>query len=333
MYEAAENARESIYWEIYILRNNTPQFPFVKLLEKKARAGVRVRIILDRFGSFGFGSRDLDALRAAGADIRFFNTLLKSLVHRTHRKIFIVDEKVCFLGGVNVAEEHRLWRDLTVKLSGRIVRVFVRSFARIYIHAGGADPLLRAAACSRTGAYPRRTWLLEHWPFKGRRHLNAYYRAASRRAEKSIQMVTPYFAPHPWLLRSLIRATRRGVAVSLLLPARANHLFAHIANIVMAASLSHYGVRTLLLPSMIHAKVLIIDGHEGMIGSNNIDAQSFDFNLEASVVLARRDMVGDLRRIMRQWENEAVPFEPKEYEDRWYSWFFKFLTRLLQPIL
>lgn len=330
---AIRSARHSILWEIYGFAGDTAGYDFIGTLAEKAAAGVTVKLILDRVGSVWLSHADRARLTNAGIEVLWWNSLLWN----THRKMLIVDERVCFIGGVNVRESFRRWRDLHAMVEGNVARSFARAFARSYIRAGGNDPaiLRKARAEYWQGALPgtAKHWFLDHWPATRASVLRRYYKAALRNAKKSVMIVTPYFIPHPWFVSALRRAVARGVSVEILLPRRVDIALNEAMNHFFAVTLSPLGIRFLFLPAMNHAKVLLVDETEGMVGSHNIHARAFDFNVEGGVVFARRDMVGDLRAIIARWRAEAEPFDPATYRGKWWWKPIQWIGRLLRPIL
>jgi len=334
MLEAIRGARHSIYLESFILTDDHVTHNFFETLKSKARAGVQVKIIVDRVGHFWFGSVDKKEFEDAGAEILFFNRWL----YRSHRKVLLVDEQVAFLGGVNVRGEYAKWIDLHVKLTGLLVKSLLKSFSRVYAIAGGKDPAVLAlrkskpASQARLALYKAKSWLIDHWPLKGTSALRYYYRRKCATAQKSIVIVTPYFIPNRWLIRSLQRAANRGVKIEVIVPQKTDVALADVSHRIFAENLKNFA-KFLFLPEMNHAKVLLIDDREGLVGSNNIDAQSFDFNLELSVVFRRKDMTGDLKKIIEDWKAKAIPFEQIGYRKKWYHAIVRFIVKLLQPIL
>ncbi|MBI2406395.1 MAG: hypothetical protein HYV25_02325 [Candidatus Harrisonbacteria bacterium] len=161
---------------------------------------------------------------------------------------------------------------------------------------------------------------------------SAQYKAACARAKKRIVIATPYFVPHHWLMKELKRAVRRGVAVEMVLPRSTDIRVLDIANKVFAGLGDKAGLKFFFVPDMIHAKALLIDDTEGMVGSNNIDARSFDYNVESSVSFRDEGMVKDLRGVLEHWKSVAKPYAPPEPR-RWYHAALELLFKLAQPIL
>jgi cardiolipin synthase len=317
MFLAISGANKSVYWESYILNNDTsPYLNFFELLKTKAREGVRVIVVLDGFGSVWFSMNEniLREMRGAGVEVLFWNDWF----HRIHKKILIVDEELAFLGGVNVSHDYRKWHDLHLRISGkRIVKNLLRSFAKSYHYSGGKDGRLNSLR-KESRAARAELWLLEHFPNAGKFLLKRYYSEKISLARERVVIVTPYFAPKKWLIELLKRTVARGVVVEVLIPEGGDMAIARIANKIFASDLSRYGIKFYLMNKMNHAKALLVDNKVGLLGSNNIDSQSFDFNIEASLSFEREDMVNDLRFIIDEWRKDAVPFENKKHAHRWY---------------
>lgn len=335
MLEDIKHAQKSIYLESYILTEDAVTKGFFDTLKEKAKQGVKVKIIIDKIADLWWGSINKEEFKKAGAEVLFFN---RWWIHRTHRKILVVDEKTAYVGGVNVSGPYAKWLDMHMRIDGIFVRNLLRSFSRVYELAGGKDSEVlglrktKKIFRARVALHKAKLWLLERWPFKGKRQLRNYYKKKCREAEKSIMIATPYFIPRQWLVKALKEAAERGVKIEVIIPENTDIALANPAHRVFAKDLKGI-IDFYFIPEMNHAKVLLVDNKEGLIGSNNIDAQSFDFNLEASVVFQRKDMIGDLRKILERWKKHAVPLEKVDHYNRWYHKLIGFFIRFLQPIL
>jgi len=332
MLESIIGATRSIYLESFILVDDETTHHFFEVLKEKARSGLKIKIIVDQIASWLEGSFKKDELEKAGIEVLFF----KSIFHSTHRKILIVDESTAFLGGVNIKGAYAKWFDLHLRITGHLVKHLVHSFVRLYYLAGGRDPEILALKRLRlkkfrTALYRAKSWLIEHWPIKGKSVLRKYYKKKIAEAKNTIMIVTPYFIPHRWLIKSLRRAAMRGVKIEIIIPEKTDFWLANIAHRLFAEKLDF--ISFFLIQEMNHAKVLLIDDREGLVGSNNIDAQSFDFNIETSVIFQRKDLVGDIKKIVERWKKIATPFDPSQHALRWYERAIAVFIRFLQPIL
>ena len=331
MFEAISAAKESVYLEMYIFEDDMRQYDFLKLLKEKARSGLRVRIILDSFGSMNFGSEAISLLRESGAELYFFTSYVYFL-HVTHRKILVVDEKRAFIGGVNFTQKHRLWNDLAMSIRGKLVKHIIRSFAKVYVECGGTDPVI-VAQNKHTILDKTRTWLVEHFPTKHNFVLKKIYKEHIDNAKENIILVTPYFLPSRWLIRALKNAVERGVRVELMLPKSTDvPLLDHI-NYFYMSRLSKMGMNFYVDQKMNHAKAMIIDGKEGIVGSQNLDFSSFALNNEIGVFMKDSSAIKDLLKIYEKWKKEASLFDYKTYKVRWFDYIiypiFSVFSRIL----
>lgn len=328
MLAAIGTARESIYLEMYIFHHDTAGYDFLSELERKAREGLRVIVVLDAFGSFGFTPILVDRLRNAGAEVLFFSYWFR----RTHRKILILDETIAFLGGVNISNYSALWGDLQLRISGKkVVRHVLRSFARIYRECGGKNPALKERGKPRLFRKTR-LWFIEHGIGK-RFALRKHYEEHVDSARSSVILVTPYFLPHHWLIASIHRAIERGVLVEIIVPKLTDYKIIDRINHYYFDFFTKLGAKCYFADEMNHAKVMLIDKERGTVGSNNIDALSFDWNVESGVFFEDPEMVQDLAKIIEDWKRHSVIFTAAQNPHRWHDTLFAAVLRFFQPVL
>ncbi len=323
MFETASNAKKSIYLEMYIFQDDMKEFDFSNLLKEKGRQGLRVRLILDSLASAGLSEDAVRELEGAGVEILYQSYLL----HRMHRKVLVVDERIAFIGGVNLHQTSRFWNDLMVRIKGTLVRKVVRSFVKSYINAGGKDPALLGQN-SKITETKMNNWIVEHSPVKKKFSFKRIYKRYLNKAEKSIILITPYFIPKRWLSAALHQAVLRGVNVEALVPKSTDHFFVDRVNYFYIYKLSKLGIKFYLEPKMNHAKAIIIDGKEGMVGSQNLDFLSFDFNSEVGIFFKDSEAVSKLCSIAKEWQKDAVLFDYKTYRPKWFDYILSPLINL-----
>ncbi len=328
MYEAIGKAKRSIYIEMYIFVDDMKEhFDIFKTLIEKAKNGVGVVLVLDGFGSRELSKSTLTEFRNCGIEVLFF----KRLFRRIHRKVVIIDEGKIFLGGVNMHGAVRRWFDLEIELEGIVVKQALSSFAKSYEACGGKNPKILAYRRKRK-IKEVGTWFIEHSPFAGLYHLRKIYEESVGGAQHRIVFVTPYFIPHRWLRKLIEKALSRDVRVEILMPEKSDHLLIDIASYWYAKKLASIGVHFYLLKEMNHAKALLVDDRAGLIGSQNIDALSFDFNSEASIYFDDVSMVQNLKEIIADWQKDVK----EGIVDRklpWYAGIVSFILKLFQPVL
>lgn len=326
MLSAISGAKKSVYLEMYVFQNDTIGYDFFSVLEKKARDGVHIVLILDSFGSSGISSDAIKKLRRAGAEVLFFSYWFR----RLHRKILIIDENTVFLGGVNIRNAYAPWKDLQVRVTGRrILSSSLRSFARVYKECGGKNTELLVRIGTKPLLRKARAWFTEHGIGGKWLEIKEQYEFHIGKAKEKITLVTPYFFPRRWLLARLHETILRGVTVEIIIPKDTDHGW--IMNRVNYWELSFFiklGAVGYLSNEMNHAKALLIDDAVGMVGSGNLDPLSFGWNAEAGVFFTRAAMTRDLGKILEEWKTDATIFTPEMFRPKWHDIFLRFARRI-----
>lgn len=330
MFARMEKATKSIHIEMYIFTADTQRtHDFINLLKRKALEGVQVILIFDVFGSISLSNSIVKELRDAGAEVRFF----RHIFHRTHKKILLIDAQRAFLGGVNITEHARDWKDLQVEVSGTIVQYIFRSFKRTYKLTGGKlKP--HSPHIDKTKIKEKvKLWMLENMPVLGRRVLKQYYLQKLNHVKHNITFVSPYFIPSRWMLGAMRNALSRGVKITVLIPANTDFKLADNINKYYAGMVSRFGVDVLYTPGMNHAKAALIDDDEGLVGSGNIDELSFNIDNEIGIFFKDKAFVSALQKIVNEWAATGVPYDKKIHRLKWYQALLVPFIRLFHPIL
>ncbi len=313
MLAAIESARRRVHLETYILHADATGRRFLAALERRARAGVEVRLLYDGLGSFGLPESALEPLRAAGGDVVAFNPWSRfwprfAPRRRDHRKILVVDGKVAFTGGLNIGDEYAnglsgaargdTWHDAHVRVEGPCVRDLEAVFLESWFRADG--PALAWHALLET-ENPRvgdvRCAVLSDGPAHRRRRMRELLISALREAEHEVRLVSPYFAPGRRVLEVLAEASARGVRVALLLAGdRTDHPALQRAARAVLPGLLARGVRVHEFDDgMMHAKVACFDESWAIVGTSNLDRQSFEHSYEVNLVLEDAGLAKRLR--------------------------------------
>lgn len=329
MLEAIDRAKKSVYLEMYIFLDDTSEsHDFLGKLTTKAQEGVQVVIIADSFGSSELKKESVEALRQAGVEFLFFSHWLRHI----HRKILIIDEKLVFLGGVNIGKKFSKWKDLQLRLHGRVAKRIIKSFAYTYAMSGGKNEKILKYR-ERIFSAKFRFWLVEYSPFRNIHSLRDQFHQEISGAQKSITIVTPYLAPPRWLVALLDSAVRRGVKVEIIIPKKTDLPFIDRINHRYMYNLSKIGIRFLLSLEMNHAKAMLIDDRNGLVGSQNMDQVSFNLCSEAGIFFREKNLVRELKQIISKWESEADEFSPKKYKMKFVDYIILALIKILNPIL
>ena len=313
MCDAIAGARERVHLETYILRDDATGLRFLEALEDRARAGVEVRLLYDALGSRSLANAALDPLRAAGGEVVAFNPLSwiwPALVprRRDHRKLLVVDGTLAFTGGLNIGDEyvHGLgpgegWRDTHVRLEGPVVRDLEAVFLESWFRADGPDvrwqDVLRREPAEVGDV---RCAVLADGPSYRHRRMRNFLIGALSESTREVLLETPYFAPGRRILRALTAASRRGASVDLVLAGRTDHPVLRRAARSILPQLLERGISVHEYePAMMHAKVAVFDGKWAVVGTSNLDRQSFEHSYEVNLILEGPEIAERLREAFR----------------------------------
>jgi cardiolipin synthase len=296
LWQMIDGAEHSIDLCTFIIGRDAIGSALIDRLCAKARAGVRVRVLLDGLGSLMRSRPNLRPLRAAGAQFTLFVPPLHSPLKgrtnlRNHRKMLIADggheRQRLWCGGRNLACEYfegasgePAWRDLTFDLRGPAVYQALALFDHDWAFANGDASQPPTAAVREPEGGVESVQLIASGPDQADDTVYALLLTAAYRARRRIALATPYFVPDAALLMALCMAARRGVVVDLLLPARSNHPLSDMARRRALRGLAAAGGRIWLVPQMLHAKLVVIDDVLALAGSANLDSRSLFLNYE-----------------------------------------------------
>jgi cardiolipin synthase len=296
---AVAAARDHLHLEYYIWAPDTIGTRLRDLLVERARAGVRVRLLLDATGSSKLSRQFLRPLREAGAAVAWFNpvrlrTLRRRRVDfRSHRKIVICDGRVAFTGGMNITDVHsaqlseRYWRDTHLRLSGAAVwpiqRVFFEDW---YFATEEAIPVTTATVPPPRGDGEHLVQIVASGPDATSFALHKVFFTAINQAQRRLWLTTPYFVPDDALLTALITASLRGVDVRVLVPRRGDSFLVDLAARSYFPELLEAGVQVHEYePRFIHAKTMVCDHDVSLVGTANFDNRSFRLDFELAAIL------------------------------------------------
>jgi cardiolipin synthase len=305
-----------VYWKGEIARE------FAQALAERARAGLDVRVLIDAVGGRLIDSDLLDHMADCGVQVEWFRRPVwqgRALSpwkhnHRTHRKVLICDERVGFTGGVGIAEEwcgdardEGEWRDTHFRVEGPAVDGLSASFAQNWAETG--HPLSEDGCVVQVARGSASV---------GWNDMATVFRVMLESAQERIRMMTAYFVPDDCFQQLMLEAVARGVQVDIMLPGpHADKRVCQLASESIYSTLVEGGVRIWAFqPSMLHAKVLTIDGIASVVGSANMNRRSMSHDEE--VVMSVLD-AGTTRRLEDDFDAElprCVRIEPRRWEDR-----------------
>ncbi|MFE9222000.1 phosphatidylserine/phosphatidylglycerophosphate/cardiolipin synthase family protein [Streptomyces lavendulae] len=326
MLDAVSSARHTIdmmtfvYWKGDIARR------FAEALAERARHGVRVRLLLDGFGSRLIEQDLLDRMNTAGVDVAWFRrpVFLSPFKqnHRCHRKVLVVDERTAFTGGVGIAEEwcgdarnpHE-WRDTHAEVRGPAVDGIAAAFAQNWAEChpelfDGHDRFVSHEPAGSAVVQVVRGSAAFGW-----QDMQTLMRVVLESAQERVRLATAYFAPDDYFVELLSTTARRGVTVEILLPGpHTDKRVCQLAGQHHYEKLTAAGVRIhQYQPTMMHAKVMTMDGVVSLIGSSNFNRRSLDHDEEVMLAVMDPAVTRTLDEHYDQDLRDSIRIAP----DRW----------------
>lgn len=294
-----ESAKEHIHVEFYIVEPDEIGFRFRDLLIKKAKEGVRVRFIYDYLGGFGLKKKFLQPLKAAGIFVHAFMPAipyisLSKVNYRNHRKIVVVDGRVGYTGGMNVADRYvkgnklGLWRDTQVRFEGAAVHGLQNAFLIDWF-------FVSQKLISDLKYYPKpkvfSEWqnlvqIVSSGPDTDFENVMQGIISMLNSAQKYIYIHTPYFLPTESILSALQIASLSGVDVKLMLPEKSDTHLAQMATKSYLLQILESGVRVFFYKkAFLHSKAIVADDLVSTVGSSNMDFRSYEQNFELNAFI------------------------------------------------
>ncbi|QAU33479.1 cardiolipin synthase [Janthinobacterium sp. 17J80-10] len=331
MLQAIRAAEHTITFETFIYWSGEVGKEFAEALAERARAGVKVHVLLDWVGSNKMEDNQIDAMRQAGVEILKYRPLrwynISRINNRTHRKLLVIDGKIGFTGGVGIADKWRgkaqdpdHWRDSHFRIEGPVVAQmqavaldnWMKTTGKV-LHGAEYFPALQPAGDSPAQMFSSS-------PSGGSESMELMYLLAITAAKKSIYLSSAYFVPDELVLQALVAAVERGVKVQVIVPGK------HIdTDTVRRASRGQWG--DLLKagveifeyqPTMFHCKVMVVDELLVSVGSTNFDDRSFRLNDEANlnvyseefaqhkIAIFQQDLQQSRRITLEQWQSRPL---------------------------
>jgi cardiolipin synthase len=295
--EAIERARERISIEMYIFSDDAIGQKFAEALARAAQRGVQVRLLYDFVGCRGTPAGFFQRMRGFGIHVvayhkyRFWRPRLWSLIRRNHRKTLVCDGRLAFTGGLNIANDWVCladgggdWHDAVIQIEGPAVAtveaVFLRTWNRRAPKRLRLDPARLQPPAPAGGVALA---VISNSELRDRFAIRRAALHAIRGCRKRLYLANPYFVPDRGILSALRQAARRGADVRLLLPMSSDSLILDLAARAVFEPLLAASVRIFRSRSVIHTKILSVDGIFVSIGSYNFDHRSLAYNLELVV--------------------------------------------------
>jgi cardiolipin synthase len=344
LLNACRNACEQIHFEFYIIRDDRIGLSFAEAMINAVKRGVEVFLIYDYIGCFDTSASFFRHLEQSGVKCLPFNPPpfhwgIAWFDKRDHRKMAVIDGKTAFVGGINIGSEYagfgespEQWRDLGMRIDGPAAGELEKLFRRNWEREGGAFPVAWLAV------YPpiadegdAEVLIVNGGPHHNRSRIRSAFRTAIAGASESVSIMSPYFVPGPRVVRSLLRASSRGVRVQLMLPAKTDVPLVRLVSRSYYAQILKGGIKIFEREgTMLHAKVMLIDESWVVIGSANLDQRSFHRNFEVNVIVESQEFGGQVTEMFNEDLKKSHRITIEEHERR--GFLLRILEKLCEPI-
>ena len=343
LLEELEKAERYIFLEYFIIARGKFWGEVLDILRRKRKAGLDVRVIYDDIGSmFKVPTNYAEMLEKEGIPCICFNRIRPVLDvaqnNRTHRKIAVVDGRVAFTGGINLADEYinathpfGHWKDTGVLFEGRAVQNMTALFLQTWALKGEEADTARYLSDAPSG---KPCLCFGDSPFDGDRNLcEDLYLRLIYNAKKYVYIFTPYLIPDEEMKRALITAARSGVDVRIVVPHIPDKRYVFAVTKAFAVHLAKQGIRVYrYTPGFVHAKSIVADGKYCVIGSSNIDFRSFYLHFENNMMFFDEEMSGAIEKDFLDACEKSAPIMPI-LKDNWLKALCRAILRYFAPLM
>lgn len=352
MFAEIANAKHHIHLDYFNFRNDSIGNALFDLLALKVQEGVEVRAIFDAFGNSSnnqpLKKKHLKAIREKGIEIHKFKPTkfpyFDNLFNRDHRKIVVIDGRIAYMGGINVADyyinglpEIGDWRDIHVRIEGDAVAQFQDMFLKLWNKATKQhiDGEQYFPVVDTTFSGDKTLLIVDRTPNETPQQMRCAYATAIREAQKSIKIINPYFLPTHKVKKELKKAIKRGIDVEIMISAKSDIPFTPDGSIYVAHSMMKRGAEVFLFDGGFHhSKIMMIDSLFCTVGSSNLDSRSLRYDYEVNSFIFDKEITDSLTQIFENDKNQSTKLTPEIWKKRscWKK-FVGWLARLCTPFL
>lgn len=363
MLRAISQARYYVHLEYFNFRNDSIGNALFTLLAQKAREGIQVRALFDSFGNSSnnrpLKKHDLNKIRSAGIEIYAFDPIvfpwINHAFHRDHRKIVVIDGKMVYTGGMNVADyyikgkpEFGAWRDMHMRIEGPAVADYEEIFSEMWKKTTGKavciDSVFLKDMARDTFQYEglkqdtsgtlaqKIIGVADRIPRLQPAVIRHAYCTAIDRAQRRIQIVNPYLSLVPSVRKALYRALDRGVEVEIMVSTKSDVKIVPDVVAYNVHKLMKRGARIFYYETGFHhTKVMMVDDSYCTIGSANLNSRSLKYDFEVNAFVMDTCLTRDLQLIFENDKKESTLLTPENWKkrrnvwERFRGWFFQML--------
>jgi cardiolipin synthase len=296
MIEDILNAKNYVYLETFLFKDDVVGRAFKKVLLKKVKDGVKIKLLVDAWNTIATKKTFFKDLEDAGIEVRYFREL-KYVVRfvdknheRNHRKLLLIDNQISYIGSANItAEFYPDGREIVMRLDGDITHAFVRAFMKSWRSIEGLNKK-RIRNILHKGFE-----IIQDIPSEIYKVTERKYIKLINSARKEILLESPYFVPSRGIRKAFAKAIKRGVKVRLIIPYDSDTKIADIVRARYLGEAYRSGMEIFYYSSRLHSKLMIIDDKFFLLGSSNLDYRSFVHQFEINLLGRDKDMIKALK--------------------------------------
>lgn len=355
LFQEIEKARHHIHLEYFNFRNDSIAGLLFELLEEKVKEGVEVRALFDAFGNSSnnqpLKKKHLEDIRNKGIEIVEFDPLrfpwINHVFHRDHRKIVVIDGKIGYTGGMNIADyyieglpEIGEWRDMHIRIKGDAVNELQSIFLDMWNKCtkqdiGGASYYPYKHGLSYSDRQDKEVSILDRYPRKSPKLMRRAYAKAIESAEEKVQIINPYFTPTRIIKKAIKKALEKGVKVEIMIPGKSDIPFTPDAAFYIANKLRKQGADIYIYNGGFHhSKIMMIDSLYCTVGSTNLNSRSLRYDYEVNAFVFDTETTSELMDMFANDQQNSTLMTEEVYKQRtpwkrFVGWFAHLFTPFL----
>lgn len=365
MFTAIREAKKSVHLEYFNFRNDSIASLLFDILAEKVKEGVEVRALFDAFGNSSNNQPlkryHLKNIRQRGIEIKKFDPIvfpwINHAYHRDHRKIVVIDGKIAYTGGMNVADYYikgtevvGSWHDMHCRIEGDEVNTLQTIFLKIwnktarqnihgpqYYYGVLPSPISKKLKPDTTQTAGRKTiGIINREPHTSNTIIRRFYEDVINLAQDSIKLINPYFTLNGKLKRALRNAAKRGVKVEIMLSTKSDIPLTPDCGFYNAHRLMKKGCKVwMYTPGFHHTKIIMVDGRVCTVGSANLNSRSLSYDYEDNAVILDKETTAELDQLFERDKHNSFLLTEQSW-DEWRTPWQKFVgwaAHLIAPFL
>ena len=355
LFEEIRKAKHHIHLEYFNFRNDSIANTLFDLLAEKVKEGVEVRALFDAFGNSSnnqpLKKKHLKAIREKGIQIEKFDPFkfpwINHAFHRDHRKIVVIDGKIGYTGGMNIADyyinglpEIGEWRDMHARMEGKAVNDLQDIFLDMWNKTSGQNisgkeyyPNKDSITTSNDNACM--IAIVDRYPKKAPEVMRNVYIKAIESANEKVQIINPYFTPVKSVKKAIKKALKNGVKVEIMIPGKSDIGFTPDAAMYIANKLRKKGADIYIFNGGFHhSKVMMVDSLYCTVGSTNLNSRSLKYDYEVNAFIFDTETTHELMELFKEDQQNSTLLTKEIYKKR-TAWkkFLGWFAHLFTPFI